>query len=517
MKILTSREMKEVDRRTIEDFGVPGPVLMENAALQVMRTLRERFPRLDDENVVIVAGKGNNGGDGLAVARHLFNAGVGPKVLLAASKEDVRGDAALNLGIALKLGVPVTEVRTPEEWKRVRMEIVHATVIIDALFGTGLLEPLAGVHALAVEEINRAGAFKIAVDIPSGLSSDTFEIIGPCVRADVTVCLAAPKIAHIFPPAEECVGKLVVAGIGVPRVLLDDPGHKLELVEGEAVRPFFRKRKKNTHKGTYGHLLVVAGSLGKTGAAALAGKAGLRMGAGLVTVATAASGLPAIARSMMELMTEPLAETPDKTVAREALPRVLELMDGKTGVLLGPGLSTRPSTAEFVLALIPRIKIPAVIDADGLNIIASRPEILHKLKAPAVLTPHPGEFARLVGRSNADVQKYRLELAPSFAEQYGVYLVLKGYRTLTATPDGRVFVNPTGNPGMATGGSGDVLSGMIASQLVQENDVLGAVLSAVYVQGLSADIAATKLSEKFLTAGDIIRFLPFALKALAGG
>ncbi|MGZ4887349.1 MAG: NAD(P)H-hydrate dehydratase, partial [Candidatus Aminicenantales bacterium] len=214
---------------------------------------------------------------------------------------------------------------------------------------------------------------------------------------------------------------------------------------------------------------------------------------------------------------EPLAETPGKTIAREALPRVLELMDGKTGVLLGPGLSTRPSTAEFVLALIPRIKIPAVIDADGLNIIASRPEILHKLKAPAVLTPHPGEFARLVGRANADVQKYRLELAPSFAERYGVHLVLKGYRTLTATPDGRVFVNPTGNPGMATGGSGDVLSGMIASQLVQENDVLGAVLSAVYVHGLSADIAATELSEKYLTAGDIIRFLPLALKALAGG
>lgn len=517
MKILTSREMKEVDRKTTEDFGVPGPVLMENAALQVMRTLRERFRNPQDENIVIVAGKGNNGGDGLAVARHLFNAGAAPKVLLLASKNEVRGDAALNLGIALKLGIPVAEVRTPKDWKRARMEVMHATIIVDALFGTGLLKPLEGVYAMAVEDINRAGAFKIAVDIPSGLSSDTFEIIGPCVRADVTVCLAAPKIAHIFPPAEECVGKLVVAGIGIPPVLLDDPGHKLELVEGATLRPFFRKRKKDSHKGTYGHLLVVAGSLGKTGAAALAGKAGLRMGAGLVTVATAASGLPAIARSMMELMTEPLSETPEKTVAREALPRVVELLVGKNGVLLGPGLSTRPSTAEFVLALVPRIKVPAVIDADGLNIIASRPEILHKLKSPAVLTPHPGEFARLLGRSIADVRTYRLELAPSFAEKYGVFLVLKGYRTLTATPEGRVFVNPTGNPGMATGGSGDVLSGMIASELVQERDVLGAVLSAVYAHGLSGDIAATKLSQKFLAAGDIIRFLPLALKALAGG
>jgi hydroxyethylthiazole kinase-like uncharacterized protein yjeF len=516
MKILTSREMKEVDRRAIEDLGIPGPVLMENAGLQVMKALRARFPRLQDERIVIVAGKGNNGGDGLVVARHLFNAGAAPTVLLLAAKEEVRGEAAVNLAVVLKLGIPVAELRTPEEWRRSRLDVLHASAIIDAIVGTGLLKPLEGLYALAVEDINRAGAFKIAVDIPSGLSSDSFEIIGPCVRADMTICLAAPKIAHFFPPAEECVGNLIVAGIGIPPDLLEDPRHKLEIVENVTVRPFFKKRKRDSHKGTYGHLLVVAGSLGKTGAAALAGRAGLRMGAGLVTVATASSGLPAISRSMMELMTEPLAETPEKTVAREALPRVVELMAGKNGLLLGPGLSTRPSTAEFVLSLIPRIKVPAVIDADGLNIIASNPGILRRLKAPAVLTPHPGEFARLVGRSNADVQKYRLELAPAFAEKYGVHLVLKGYRTLTACPDGRVFVNPTGNPGMATGGSGDVLSGMIASQAVQEKDFLGAVLSAVYVHGLSADIAAAKLSEKYLTAGDIIRCLPQALKALAG-
>jgi NAD(P)H-hydrate epimerase len=514
MKILTSREMKEIDRKAIEDIGIPGPVLMENAGLQVLKALRTRFPRPADERIVIVAGKGNNGGDGLVVARHLHNAGAKPEVLLLASREEVKGDAALNLAVALRLGVPVTEVRTPEHWKRCRMDIVHATVIIDAIFGTGLLKPLEGLHARVVEDINKAGGFKLAVDIPSGLSSDSFEVIGPCVRADMTVCLAAPKVAHVFPPAEECIGDLFVAAIGIPPVLFDSPGLKLELVEKGTVMPFFKKRKKDSHKGTFGHLLAVSGSLGKTGAAGLAGKAALRMGAGLVTIATAASALPGIARSMMELMTEALAETPAKTVAREALPRVIELMKGKNAILLGPGLSTHPSTAELVLALLPKIKVPAVIDADGLNIISSDPEVLRRLQAPAVLTPHPGEFARLVGRSSADVLKYRLELVPAFAEKYGVHLVLKGYRTLTAAPDGRVFVNPTGNPGLATGGSGDVLSGMIASQIIQETDFLGAILSAVYVHGLSADIAAEKLSQKYLTAGDVIRYLPRALKAL---
>ena len=253
---------------------------------------------------------------------------------------------------------------------------------------------------------------------------------------------------------------------------------------------------------------------GKTGAAALAGKAALKMGAGLVTVATPASCLPMVARSMPELMTEPLAETPEMTIAAEALPRVLDLLKGKDALLLGPGISTNPSTAEFVLALLPRVIVPMVIDADALNIIAANPGVLGSLKTPAVLTPHPGEFARLLGLTNREVLANRLELAPAFARKYRVYVVLKGHRTLTACPDGRVFINPTGNPGMATGGSGDVLGGMIASQIAQEKDIRGAVVSAVYVHGLSGDLGADDLGERALIAGDIIRFLPKALKAM---
>jgi NAD(P)H-hydrate epimerase len=516
MKILTSQEMKDIDRTAIEGIGIPGVVLMENAGLRIVRALKVRFPRPEDESIVIVAGKGNNGGDGLVVARHLYNSGARPEVLLFAAKEEVRGDAAVNLAVALKLGIPVSVVLTPADWRKVRVRVFHATILVDALFGTGLLKPLEGLFALAVEDINKSAAYKVAVDIPSGLSSDTFELIGPCVEADLTVALAAPKIAHVFPPAADRVGDLVVAPIGIPPFLFDKPGLGLELVEEKTVRPFFAKRKRDTHKGSYGHLLIVAGSLGKTGAAALAGRAALRTGAGLVTVATAQSALPIVARSMAELMTEALAETPEKTIAKEALPRAFGLIKGKNALLLGPGLSTHPSTSEFVLGLLPKVKVTLVIDADGLNIIAAKPDVLRRLRAPAVLTPHPGEFARLVGRTSEEVLRRRLEITPEFAAKHGVFVVLKGHRTLIAAPDGRVFVNPTGNPGMATGGTGDVLAGIIAAQVVQEKDLLGAVLSAVYVHGLAGDVAAETLGEKSLTAGDIVRYLPPAMKALAG-
>jgi len=513
MKILTSREMREIDRTAIEDLGIPGVVLMENAGLQVVRIIREFFPDPEDLRIVVVAGRGNNGGDGFVVARHLFNLGACPEVLLLAAKAEVKGDAATNMGIALRSGITVTEVLTPAAWRKARAKVLQATIVVDALFGTGLDKPLTGLFALAVADINRARGFRIAVDIPSGLSADTFRTIGPCVLADMTVALAAPKIAHVFPPAEDHVGELVVAGIGVPPALFERPELKLEMVEEEAVRPFFAEREKDSHKGTYGHLLAICGSVGKTGAAALAGKAALRMGAGLVTVATAKSALPVVARTMAELMTEPLAETGSGTISREALPRATELLKGKNAVLIGPGLSTDPSTSEFVRGLLSKLRVPAVIDADGLNIIASEPDILRRLRGPAVLTPHPGEFARLTGLTVSKVLEDRLTLAPAFASKYGIYLVLKGYRTLTVAPDGRVFVNPTGNPGMASGGTGDVLSGMIASQIIQEKDVLGAVLSAVYLHGLAGDLAAEKVGERALVAGDIIRNIP---KALAG-
>jgi NAD(P)H-hydrate epimerase len=514
MKVLTSAQMKEIDRITIEKIGIPGSVLMENAGIRITQAVLKRFPRIKENRVVIVAGKGNNGGDGFVVARHLFNSGARPTVLLLGSKKEVQGDAGLNLAIAEKIGVEISEIPSMNEWKKNRIDLFHASLIIDAIFGTGLMKPAQGLFAAAIEDMNKARGYKIAVDIPSGLSSDTPLLVGPAVKADLTIALAAPKIGHVLPPAEDFVGELIVSDISVPPFLFEDDRLMIDLVEKINVAPYFKKRKKDSHKGTYGHLLILAGSLGKTGAAVMAAKAGLRMGAGLVTVGTPQSCLPIVARSMMELMTEALPETPQKTLSDAALPWILELLKGKDGLLLGPGISTHPATASLVMSLLPKLKVPVVIDADGLNILTGNTGILKTLSCPVVLTPHPGEFARLIGRSTKDIIDNRLDLAPQFAEKHGIHLILKGYRTLVATPQGKVFINPTGNPGMATGGSGDVLSGMLASLIIQEKDFLGAILSAVYIHGLSGDIAAGKLGERALIAGDLIRYLPQALKEM---
>jgi len=520
MKILTSSQMKEIDRIAIEEIGIPGAILMENAGLQVTAVLRDELGVEAGMKVVVVAGRGNNGGDGLVVARHLHNQGVDCPVLLVGSLAEVKGDAALNLQIARKTGVQINEIKNEATWDGAKKILSDTPIIVDALFGTGLTSPLQGLYEKVVRDINESGAFVVSVDIPSGLSSDTFELIGPCIRADLTVTLGAPKIPHIFPPAEEYVGELVVADISLPPFLFDRPGLNLELVELESLIPYFQPRKRDSHKGTYGHLLIVAGSWGKTGAAAMAGGAALRMGAGLVTVATAQSCLPVIARTRPELMTEPLPETESKTISEKAVSRVLELLKGKDALLLGPGLSTNASTSVFGLRLLEKLrnfKKPVVVDADGLNIISTRPEILKELPEKTILTPHPGEFSRLTGISTSEVLKRRLEVVPDFAQKNKVHLILKGYKTLIASPSGRVMVNPTGNPGMASGGTGDVLSGLIGTEVMQIPDLLQAAVNAVFVHGLSGDLAAEKIGERSLTATDLIKFLPRAIRFITTG
>jgi len=507
--------MQGVDKKAIEKLGIIGPILMENAGIQITNEILKKFPQIQDERVVIVAGKGNNGGDGFVVARHLFNRGCQLVVLLLASKKELKGDAALNAGIAGKIGITIKEITSARHWGANKKILSKATVVVDAIFGTGLANPARGLYATVIQGINKSKSFKVAVDIPSGLLSDTFAIIGPCVKADLTVSLAAAKVAHVFPPAEDYVGELKIGDISVPPYLFEDEKFKLEMVEKERIRPYFKRRKKATHKGTYGHLLMLSGSVGKTGAAAMAGKAALKMGAGLVTAGVPKSCLPIVARSMMELMTEPLPETDKGTLAVEALSEILRLLEEKDVLMLGPGISTHESTKKLVLSLLTRLRIPVVLDADALNILASKPDILKSLSKPAVVTPHPGEFARLLKLSTKEVLDRRLELVPRFAKKFGVYVVLKGYRTLTATPEGKTFINPTGNPGMATAGSGDVLSGMIASMIIQEKNILDAILAAVYVHGLSGDIGAARLGEKSLTAGNMITYLPAAIKALS--
>jgi len=511
MKVLNSTQMRSVDKKAIDGLGIIGPILMENAGAEISRAITKRFPQIGNKSVSIICGKGNNGGDGFVVARHLFNKGCRPSIILLAKKEDLRGDAELNGRIADKMGLPITEVADEKKWENVRGKIMDSDIIVDAIFGTGLTKPVRGRYIKVIEDINQSDSYKVAVDIPSGISSDRFQLIGPCIKANLTVTMAAPKIPHVFPPAEEYMGELVIADISAPSFLFDDESLPMEFVEKESLMPYFRKRENNAHKGTYGHLFILSGSLGKTGAAAMAGKAALEMGAGLVTVGTPQSCLPIVARSMMELMTEALPETSEWTLSEKALEKTKDLLKGKDAVLIGPGISTHESTSRFIMSLLPSIKVPALLDADALNILSSDPEILKSISSPVVVTPHPGEFARMVRTSTKEVVEKKLDLAPEFAHEYGVYVVLKGYRTIVATPDKKIFINPTGNPGMASGGSGDVLSGMIASSIMQGEDFLKAVLASVYVHGLSGDMAVKKIGEKSLVAGDIINFLSQAV------
>jgi NAD(P)H-hydrate epimerase len=523
MKILTAQQMQRIDRLTTERYGVPSLTLMENAGRGVVEFLVDRFPALERQRIVILCGRGNNGGDGLVVARTLRDRGLKPRVLLFADPGKVQGDAAANLERLASSGMPEV-IESPEAWQQTKASLEGTTLVVDALLGTGLSKPLAGLLLEVARDVNTelADAQVAAVDLPSGISADAGELIGEYVRADFSVTFTAPKIAHVFPPACEHVGEWVVRQIGTPREALEnDPELFLNLACREDFAWLARPRKPDANKGNYGHVLILAGSVGKTGAAALAASAALRTGAGLVTVATAASALPTVASLGMEYMTEPLPETEAGTISLRALDygRLDKLLEGKSVLAIGPGMGRVPETAELVRTLVNRRCIPVVLDADGLNAFAGCMDKFQSGRdlAEAVLTPHPGEMGRLVGLGTAEIQAHRVENAREFARKYGVNLVLKGFRTLTAAPDGNVWVNPTGNPGMATGGTGDVLTGMTAGLVAQYRDraISEVAAAAVFLHGLAGDLAAKEMGQASLIAGDLIGALPKAYRAVA--
>jgi NAD(P)H-hydrate epimerase len=520
MKILTAAQMQKIDRLTTERYGVPSLTLMENAGRGVLEFLEERFAPLERQRIVLLCGRGNNGGDGLVVARMLRDRGLKPRVLLFADPQKVEGDAAVNLGRLATSGMPEL-IESSEAWQRIKPSLEGTTLVVDALLGTGLTKPLGGLLLQVVREVNAefAGAQVVAVDLPSGISADSGELIGEHVRAGFSVTFTAPKIAHVFPPACEHVGEWVVRQIGTPPEALEGDS---ELFLNLACRQDFawvaQPRKPDAHKGNFGHVLILAGSIGKTGAAALAATAALRVGAGLVTVATAASALPIVASLGMEFMTEPLPQTEAGTIALRALDhdRLDNLLEGKTVLAIGPGIGNVPETAELVRTVVNRRRLPVVLDADGLNAFAGRMDAFRSGGdlAEAVLTPHPGEMSRLVGLGTAEIQAHRVERAREFAQKHKVNLVLKGFRTLTAAPDGKVWVNPTGNPGMATGGTGDVLTGMIAGLVAQYRNrpISEVAAAAVYLHGLAGDVAAKEMGQAPLIAGDLIGALSRAYK-----
>ncbi len=512
MKVLTAAQMREVDRRTIA-MGIPGAELMENAGSRVVEFLAERFSPLGDQRILVFCGKGNNGGDGLVVARQLFTQHR-PQwlhVTLAGSPEQMKGEAAENYRKLVACGCPVS--------REVPAEADGVTIVIDALLGTGLNGPAAGEMLEAIRRVSTGfpGAEIVAVDMPSGLASDTGRRLGESVRADYTVTFTALKVGQVLAPNCEQVGELLVRAIGSPPELFEnDESIFLSLVEPAQFRHLFAPRPRASHKGSFGHVLVVAGSRGKTGAAAMAGMAALRAGAGLVTVASTERALPVIASHAPELMTDPLPETAAGAISMRAFEfgALPEIARNKTVLAIGPGLTTDPETVAVVRRAFAEFAQPMVVDADGLNALAgSEWSSGGRLR---VLTPHPGEMARLVKKTTDEVEEDRVATARAFAMEQRVYLVLKGFRTLLAFPDGRVWINPTGSPAMAKGGTGDILTGLIAGFLAQfPRDPEQAIAAAIYSHGLSGEIGAAELGDKCLMATDLLRYLPAAMELCA--
>jgi NAD(P)H-hydrate epimerase len=526
MKVLTAEQMREVDRLTTEHYRIPSLILMENAAARTAEAVEQTYGPMADKYVKVICGRGNNGGDGAGIARQLWMRGAIVDVLLLGRVDETTGDARVNFEVVRALsetgsGLGFREILTSDDlWDEGIAD--EADICIDALFGTGLTRAVDGLFAEAIELINEhIEAPVVAVDLPSGLASDSGNLLGPFVRANLTVTFTAPKPACVLPPACFACGLLATAAIGSPEELVEEAGPWLHLLTPELVseRLLRTSRPRDAHKGDAGAVLLVAGGAGKTGAAALAAEGALRSGAGLVTVAVGAADEPTLAaRCVSEVMTEPL-ENADGGIAGSAASVVARLCERRDVIAIGPGLGTAEGTRRAVREMIEKRRLPTVVDADGLNCMAPWPDsIVGSQELPIVVTPHPAEMARIAGTTLADVLADRVAAARSFATTHSVVTVLKGARTLIAGPDGTVYVNPTGNAGMATGGSGDVLTGVLATFLAQmPGDPLDAALTAVYVHGLAGDLAAREIGVRALVASDISKHLGKAFQELGEG
>jgi hydroxyethylthiazole kinase-like uncharacterized protein yjeF len=528
MKALTAAEMREVDRLTTDRYGIPSLQLMENAGTQFVNFLCSSCDDVATGHAAILCGKGNNGGDGFVIARHLQDKGLKPSVYLFYEQAAVRGDAAENLARLKKSGGRVQEITACAQWEQVRGEIAKSRLIVDALLGTGLKGKVEGLPASVIEDVNKisrnATSLRpqavVAVDTPSGLPSDREPSEGPVIRAHATATFTAPKIGQLVSRDSPCCGKLHVRDIGSPRELIEELGkNKVRWIEPEELLELPLVREADSHKGKFGHVLVFAGSLGKSGAAILAGRGALRSGAGLVTIATPDVVLPVIAASQPELMTEPLTSTKVGTIAAAngKAGRLHALMQGKTLLAVGPGIGTHKETQRFLTSLVRQTALPVILDADGLNAFDGRARDLAKRKTRHLaLTPHPGEMARLLGVSNSAVQADRLGTALQAARAWKAHVILKGFHTILATPDGQAYVNTTGNPGMAKGGTGDVLTGILAGTVSH----LGlqhwerALALGVYLHGRAGDESIAQSAEAGLLAGEIADTLPATYQRL---
>jgi len=525
MKVLTAAQMMEIDRRAIEELELPGRVLMENAGRSVAEAIAARVPELTPTHplplqgggrgrgpvVVVVAGKGNNGGDALVAARHLQNRGADVRAFILAERGRLPPAPAANAAVIERVASHLEYLPDERSLERLSAALSGAEIVIDGLLGIGIKGAVRGYYAQAIELLNGAKAMVVAVDLPSGLEADSGHVEGPCVKADLTVTMALPKLGLLLYPGRDYVGELAIAEVGYPRVILDDYDSKLELIERELVAGKLPSRRPDSHKGTYGKVFVLAGSRGFTGAAALASEAALRAGAGLVTLGIPQGLNPILETKLTEVITHPLPDV-DGALSHEALEEIVAFLREQDALALGPGLSRQPGTARLVKDLLPQLELPTVIDADGLNNLSDDPSALKRAGASLILTPHPGELSRLIKKSIKEIERDRVGVAREFAAEFNVILVLKGVPTVIARPDGFVYINSTGNSGLASGGSGDVLTGLIGGFLGQGLKPEEAAVCGVYLHGLIADRLREKEGERGMIAGDLLRGMPEVLR-----
>lgn len=516
--MVTAEEMRQLDRRTIEGIGIPGPVLMENAGRGAICAMRQRFPGLESKRIAVICGRGNNGGDGVVIARYLLDMGAEVHVYLAATTEQVTGDARIPLEALQRLGAPIREVNTGEGCAASDIPWDSYGLIVDALLGTGIRSEVEGLFRELIVAMNGSKVPVVAVDIPSGLSADTGRPLGVAVEATLTVTFGLPKLGQFLYPGRRLCGELSVVDIGIPRQVVEGCSPSCRVVTPEGLGGLVPSRPPDAHKGHFGHLLVIAGSAGKTGAAVMASEAALRVGAGLVTLGLPRSLNLAMEARLTEVMTMPLADGEWQSISMDAWDEIASASQGMTCMAVGPGLSTKGETPDLVRRIVSSVPLPMVIDADGLNALVGHLGLLQGAAAPRILTPHPGEMARLLGCSVRQIQEARIEAARTLAKETGAWVVLKGAGTVLVDARGSVELVPTGNPAMASAGMGDILTGILAGLLAQGLPPLDAMRLGAFLHGWVADEWVEKNGGRGLMATDLLSAIPHALdRILTGG
>lgn len=509
MKLIKAKEMQEIDRRVTEEYGIASIVLMENAGIKTAEMAGKMLNNVAGKKIVILAGRGNNGGDGLVAARHLHNQGAKPVVFMMGKEDQLSTDSMINYNILHKMNGRLCPLMNEQDREHLLLELLDADLLVDAIYGIGFRGSLSPFETEIIKLVNKSRLPVLAVDIPSGVEADSGKVAGEAVNAAATITFALPKPGLVLEPGKDYAGKLNIADISIPPALLQEKKFKTSLITDTLAYELIKPRHPDSHKGTFGHALLIGGSTGLSGAIILASLAAIRSGAGLVTAALPESLVSLFDSSLLEVMSFPLGQTGQGAIALEALPAIENILGTSSVCAIGPGMSRYNEGRAIVHFVLERAGIPIVIDADGLNALGSDPSVLKGRQIPIVLTPHPGEMARLTGRTIEEIQADRINYAAHYAQEWGTTIVLKGNKTIVAAPTGEIYINISGNPGMATAGSGDVLCGIITGLISQGLKPAKAAALGVYIHGLSGDYAAGVKGETGLIASDLIESLPY--------